>query len=389
MRFAVSLAALGLALGLGFSTAAGAASPYRVGVIVSKEGTAHSAGDAQALAAIAYAARLRAGGGIFGTNMDVQVVDDAGDPAQALSAARDLAAGGVDALVCCTVPASAQRVAAWAETAGVVMLSPAGLEGLSATPYWAFSLAPRDQDALAAVVADIQAQGAGSLAVMTLDNSFGDQAVADVRALAKIAGVSFAGEARYAPGSSDLTPEGLWIATRQPDAVIVWGLKSDLVPAVRGLRRRGYQGPIYARTALLRTVVGGLDLAALTGVRFAVPPVVVADGLAPGAPCADAARTAASRLQEVYGGVIDLQPAAPVYDALDLLRRAFEQVAALRLPDGDLSSRRQAVRDSLVALPPTCGANGRYDLQEGQRAAEQPSGLAIAQVANGRLVAAP
>ncbi len=368
---------------------ASAATPFSIGVIVSKEGTARVAGDAESLAAIAYASRLRASGGIFGTPVDLRVEDDAGDPAQALDAARTLIGDGVDALVCCTTQAASEQVARLAEASGVVLLSPSPLESVAGTPYWSFSLAPRDKDALAAVVADASARGLRSLALMTLDNGFGDSMVADLKALLAVAGLGYAGDARYPPGAAVLTPEALWVATRQPGAVVIWGLKDDLMTALDGLARRGYRGPVYARSALLKPVMGGLALGRLEGVRFAVAPVTVAQGLPDGATCADAARSAADRLRAVYGGVIDLAPAAPAYDAIDLLAAAFEQVAALRLPDASVSARRQAVRDSLVGLPPTCGAGGLYDLREGSHEALQPAGLAIAMVQGGRLVAAP
>lgn len=385
MRRSLQLLAIFLVL-----AAAYAAQPFTVGVIVAKEGSARVAGDAESLAAIAYASRIRAAGGIFGTPMDVRVEDDAGDPSQALAAARALIGDGVDALVCCTTEAASEQVAGLAEHAGVALLSPSTLEGVDATPYWSFSLAPRDKDVLAAIVADASARGLKSLALMTLDNGFGDQANADLKALLSVAGLDEAGVARYPPGASDLTPEGLWIATRQPGAVVVWGLKSDLLVAVDGLRRRGFRGPIYGRSALLKPVMGGIDLTQLEGVRFAVAPVTIArGGLPPDARCAAAADTAARWLQSVYGGVIDLGPAAPVYDALDLLRAAFVQVAALRLPQGNLGARRQAVRDSLVGLHQTCGAGGLYDLREGHRDAVLPAGLAIAVVKDGQLVAAP
>lgn len=366
-----------------------AATPFSVGVIVAKEGTAQVAGDAQALAAIAYASRLRAAGGIFGTPLEVRVEDDAGDPTRAVQLAKTLIGEGVDALVCCTTRAASEPVARLAEASGVVLLSPTTLQGVGGRPYWSFALAPRDEDALAAVVADASARGLPSLALMTLDNGFGDRTVTDLRALLKVAGLGYAGEARYPPGAGDLTPEALWIATRQAGGVVVWGLKGDLLAALDALKRRGYHGPVYARSALLAPVAGGLPLDRLNGVRFAVPPVAVAQGLPSEATCRRAAQTAARRLNAVYGGVIDLAPAAPVYDALDLLRAALEQVAALRLPSGQLAARRQALRDSLVGLPARCGAGGRYDLQEGRREALQPSGLAMAVVRSGQLVAVP
>lgn len=366
-----------------------AAAPLTVGVIVSKAGTARSSGAAESLAAVAYASRLRAQGGIFGQPLDVRLEDDAGDPQQAVAAARSLIDEGALALVCCTTSAASSEVARLAERSGVVLLAPTPLEGVDAPAYWSFSLAPRDQDAMAADIADVGARGLGSFAVMTLDNAFGDAALKQLEALAKLAGLALAGQARYRPGATDLAPEGLWIASRQPGAVVVWGLKDDLVAAVDGLRRRGYRGPIYARSALLEAVAGGLDLQRLQGVRFAVAPIAVAGGLGADATCAEAARTAAAWLRQVYGGVVDLAPAAPVVDALDLLRQGLEQVAALRLAPDDLAGHRQALRDSLVGLPPACGAAGLYDLREGQREALLPRGLAIAEVRGDGLIAAP
>ncbi len=366
-----------------------AAAPLTVGVIVSKAGTARSSGAAESLAAVAYVSRLRAQGGIFGQPLELRLEDDAGDPQQAVAAARSLIDDGALALVCCTTSAASSEVARLAERSGVVLLAPTPLEGVDAPAYWSFSLAPRDQDSMAADIADVSARGLGSFAVMTLDNPFGDAALKQLEGLAKLAGLTLAGRARYRPGAADLTPEGLWIASRQPGAVVVWGLKDDLVAAVDGLRRRGYRGPIYARSALLEAVAGGLDLQRLQGVRFAVAPIAVADGLGANATCAPSARTAAAWLRQVYGGVVDLAPAAPVVDALDLIRQGLEQVAALRLAPTDLAGHRQALRDSLVGLPPTCGAAGLYDLREGQREALLPRGLAIAEVSGDGLIAAP
>ncbi len=384
LRFVACFAAAALAAG-----AAYAAEPFDVGVIVSRTGSARVEGAAQALAATAFASRMRAAGGVFGIPLEVVVHDDAGDPSRADTLARELIDGGVVALVCCSTPAAAARVAAIAERAGVPMLSPARLDAVTTAPYWSFSLAPAESDDIAAVVADVAREGKTSVALMTLDNSFGDQATSLLKALLSIAGLSYAGESRYKPGTADLRPEGLWIATREPDAVVAWGLKDDLLAAVDGLRRRGYEGPVYGRSALLQPVYGGLDLGRLEGVRFAVPPARLVDSLPADATCADRARSVARELRSVYGDVIDVAAAAPAYDALTLLEGAFEQVAALRLPEGDLTTRRQAVRDSLVGLQPTCGASGLLDLSEGERNAVVPRGLVVAQARHGQLVAAP
>ena len=366
--------------------AAGPALPFTIGVIVSREGAARSAGAAQSLATAAFASRLRAHGGIFGRGVEVLLRDDAGDPRAAGRLSQELIDEGVSALVCCTTKAAAKIAASVADTAGVPLLSPAGL---SDQHYWAFGLALSDGDDLVAIVADAHRRGIWSFALMTLDNSFGSEAAEDLTALLQYAGMGLVGDVRYPPGATDLRPEALWTATRQPGAVVIWGLKDDLLVAVDGLRRRGYTGPIYARSALLDPVSGGLDLTRLDSVRFSVPVSSVADGLAPTASCRTEAAAVARNLEAAYAGVIDVALATPMYDALELLRLGLEQVAILPVPTDHPAVERQALRDSLVGLPPTCGGGGSYDLREGSSQALQPNSVAFAVVAHGDLTPLP
>lgn len=371
---------------LGAPPTARAADAFSIGVIVSREGAARAAGAAQTLAATTYAARLRARGGIFGRDFELLLRDDAGDPRAAGRLARELVDQGVGAIVCCTTAAATRVVAQVADDAGVVLLAPSPLD---TSHYWAFSLALSDADDLAAIVSDAHRRGVWTMALMTLDNGFGDDAATTLQGLLGYAGIGMVADVRYAPGTTDLRPEALWTATRQPGAVVVWGLKGDLLAAVDGLRRRGYTGPIYGRSALLDPVAGGLDLGRLPGVRFATAPAVLAeDGTPPGA-CAEEASAVLRQLRAATGGTIDVALATPVYDALDLLRRGLEQVAILPLPDDRPEVARQALRDSLVGLPPTCGGGGRYDLQEGSSEALQASSVAFSEVRGGRSRALP
>lgn len=377
---------------LAFAPGAIAADPIVVGVITSRAGSASSAGSSQALAATAWASRLRAAGGVFGVPVQVSLADDGGVPRRAQEEARRLIDEGAHVLVCCTTAPASRDVAAVAEAAGITLLSPTSFDGAGPPrgqlPYWAFSLAVRESDALAAVIADAHRHGAPSVALMTLDNAFGDETAEAFRALAEVAGLNVAAEVRYAPGAHELRPEALWVATRQPAAVVVWGLADDLEVATFALRRRGYEGPVYARTALLSPGAPRPSFAHLAGVRFAVPPALVQATLPPDATCAEATNDAAAMLSVVHGGIVDLPSAAPVVDALELIEAAVEQVVALQLPEVSLAAMRQALRDALVALPERCGALGIVDLVDGRSAATVPRGLAIAVVTNAGLISA-
>jgi len=366
------------------------ADAWTVGVIVSASGPNAEVGRAQAYAAERTAAAL-ARDGVFGAPFEVLVRDDAGDPRRAEALAGELADAGALAIVCCTTPAATTRVA---ETLDARMTPHLALAASDLTDrFWSVSLAPSDRTRLTAIAVDASGQGKASLAMMTLDSDFGAAALAAFERALADAGRSLAGEARYPAEAAVLTPEGLWIATREPGAVVVWGLPRDLPVALDGLRRRGYEGIVYARDAALpapaweRLAPAGAHAFdpddAWTGLRVALPPAALAGRLPPEHPHASGVAAFVGR---VLGG--DPTVASPgeratmaqVDDALVWLHAAFEQVAAIGLDAGAVT-RRLAVRDALIGAPLTRLAAGAYDASEDDPQAARWQGLVVAIVA--------
>lgn len=380
---------LALALALLLASGAVLADALRVGVVTSQLGSAAFQGEAQARAARAYAASLRARGGVFGTPIELLLRDDAGDPARALELARGLVEEeAVHALVCCTTRPAAERVAAYAESARVPLLSPAALrEGPEA--HWAFSLAPTAEVELAAIAGRIAREGGDSAALMSLQNAFGRTALEALEAALAGRGLALAGEARYPPDRAPLTPEALWVATRQPGAVVVWGLPADSRRAVDALRARGWDGPLYAAAALLDPLGGGIDLYAFEGVRFALPPAALGPALPPDHPSYRPALDYLAHMRAVYGAADEWPHGASVYDALELVRLAAEQLLGYGIPLDDVRVVRQALWDALIGLSEVAGAAGAYDPRAGERSAALPSGLALVGARRGRLVPLP
>jgi len=373
-------------LALGAAPAQGDA--WTVGVVVSASGPYADVGRAQAVAAERTGAYL-ARAGVFGALLVVDVRDDGGDPRRAAALATELAEAGAVAVVCCTTPAATGRVAAALNEHGVPHLALAETD--LAGRLWSLALAPDDRARLTAVAVDAAALGKASLALMTLDTRFGEATLmAFERALADT-GRALAGEARYPAHAPVLTPEGLWIATREPGAVVVWGLQTDLPVALDGLRRRGYAGYVYVRSAALpaalwsrlqpdgEVAVGGDPW---TGLRTPVAPAALAGRLPPDHPHAAAVEAFVGR---VLGGDPTVASAheralmAQVDDALMWLRAALEQVAALRLDPG-VTTRRQATRDALVGAPLVRLAAGAYDALENDPRTARWQGLIVARV---------
>jgi len=363
---------------------------WTVGVIVSASGPHVEVGRAQAYAAERTAAAL-ARDGVFGAPFEVLVRDDAGDPRRAEALAGELADAGALAVVCCTTPAATARVA---EILDARMTPHLALAVSALTDrFWSVSLAPSDRTRLTAIAVDASGQGKASLAMMTLDSDFGAASLdAFERALAD-AGRSVAGEARYPADAAVLTPEGLWIATRRPGAVIVWGLPRDLPVALDGLRRRGYEGIVYARDAALpapaweRLAPAGAHAFdpddAWAGLRVALSPAALAGRLPPDHPHASGVAAFVGRVlggDPTVASPADRATMAQIDDALVWLHAAFEQVAAIGL-DASAVTRRLAVRDALIGAPLTRLAAGAYDASEDDPQAVRWQGLVVAIVA--------
>ena len=365
------------------------ASPWRVGVVVS-ESAGSAIGALQARVAERFAAAF-GDVGVFGVPLVVDVRDDAGDPRRAEALAHALIDEGVLALVCCSSPAASERVSAVAEASGVALL---GLDGAAAGDLvWTLALRADARTQMTAAAVHVAEEGKSAMALMTLDNAFGDAAAdAFERALAD-AGRSPVGTVRYPPSASVLTPEALWAATREPGAIVVWGLTADTDLALRGLRARGWFGPAYVRPETIGPATWRRLTAAADGptappadgdawwqVRSAVSPVTVFESLPDEHPNREAARAALERIDDlgVRREPSDVASMALVDDALMLLQRAFEEVAALALPPGlPVASVRQAVLDALVSAPARPLAAGTYQARSGDPRMARWQGLVI------------
>ncbi len=365
---------------------------WLVGVIVSS--SAGSPLGAQQARAAEFAASALARRGVYGAPFVVDVRDDGGDPRRAEAIARELIDQGALALVCCSVPAAGARVAELAEATGVVLL---GLDGVHpGDRRWTLPLRPDTRTQLTAIAVHVAEEGKHALALMTLDNAFGhDAAESFERALAD-AGREPVGTVRYSPSATVLTPEALWAATRAPGAVVVWGLGRDTALALDGLRRRGWLGPVYVRSETIPSAVWTRLRVAPEGpsqppaagdpwwqVATAAAPVSVLEVLPAEHPNRAAAAAVSERLA-VAG--VRLEPSArasvaAVDDALVLLQRAFEEVAALALPPSlSRSSLRQAVLDALVSAPPQHLAAGTYDARSEDARFARWQGLVVVTV---------
>ena len=357
------------------------AQPFRVGVVVSQTGSARLDGEAQARAVTALGTRLRRVG-TFAQNLEVTVRDDAGDPATALRQVRDLVENGeVHALVCCTTAAATQAVAPYVEAAGVLTLALSGLPPDSGFDpgFWLFTTQPDDERLLQSVVLRQAAAGQTRFGLMTLANSYGDDAAASLaRLFDPGANTSLVVEQRYSPAATVLTPEALWVATRVPDTVFVWGLARDSALAYAGLRARGYEKDVVLNPALLEPE-SRVNTATFNGGLFPVSPAELAI-LPPTQPSYSSLQTYRRDLAAAYPAGRVPSAGAFAYDAVALLEAAFEAAYTYGVPLDSVTALRSVLRDAFVGMGPVTGATAVFDYDENDHIGVVPSSLVLARL---------
>lgn len=388
IRLAVLLVLLWTLLTPATGSLAQEAPPLRAAVIVSDLGPGAPRGRLERRVAEAWSARLRGTGGIFGRGLELTVATDASDPNRSARLAREAIEDGAHALVCCTTPPGTRRVAPLAAAAGVPLLSPAG-RGEDDAAGWQFALTASDRTHLQALIRDVYRRGISGIGLMTPEGAFGDAAEEALRQFIAVESLRVIATARYPLDADVLTPEALQVATKEPGAVVAWGLRSDTVLAVEGLTSRGWTGPVYVRGALADPLAGGLPAGLSGDVRWGVAPAVVPDAIDP----ADPRSSWIADARDLGGGTVGSGPhtadGAIMHDALVLLGLAFERASMYGVSPTEVARYRLALRDALVSLGPVHLAAGSYDPSMSRPEAALAEGLIMARWTGGRLVALP
>jgi branched-chain amino acid transport system substrate-binding protein len=367
-----------------FTAAATAQEEFRIGVIVSETGPAAAEGRQQLLAVQNLQRRLRGSTSPALRAVTVLLRDDGSDAGRALQAAHELVEeAAVHALVCCTLGTATARVAPFLQQQRVLGISPSRPLLLpEGEPPFLLVLPPGVLTQLRAVGLDARSLG-NRIALLAPDTGAGGDAAAALRAAALEAGLHVSRVELFTPGRRPLTPEGLLVAASQPSAVVVWGAAGDTWPAVRGLRERGFEGPVYVEQELLDSAPAELR----ASLRSVVPPVSSSSvaGLQNEAAAAAYRRESGATLLKAEVSV----GGARTFDALELILRAYEQALAYQVSPAVTMQFRQALWDGLIGSGAADLAAGSYRFDGRDAGIALPRGLVGVSLQGSRLVPGP
>ena len=250
-----SAVAAGLALSLSFPglpALAQKACPAEIGIGVIAPVTGSKAEQGQQFTEGAKVAvdEINAAGGINGSKLQLQTLDDQGQPNEAVAAAQRLASDSdVFAVIGPSSTASSSAAIPVLKRAKLVAISPSASTPSLVTKNTHFYIMSLDLGAYGPLVPKyaVERFGAHNLAIIHVKDDWGENVTKVEKEWAAAKSIPIAADAVYTQGDRDFKAQLTVMLEKKPDALILNTHYTEGALIVRQARQLGYTGPIVAQ----------------------------------------------------------------------------------------------------------------------------------------------
>lgn len=361
-----------------FTLAGAAGAEITIGVNFSTTGPAASLG-IQNKNAIAFAPAV-----IAGEKVRYVILDDASDTTTAVqNVKRLISEQHIDLLIGPSLTPTSLAVLETVAEAKTPMLCPASgsaiISPMDAKRKWVFKTTPNDEIYNAAMVNNMVKKGIKTVAVIAVDDAYGEGNTQVYRKLAEQKGIKTLSVEKFKRSDTSATAQVLHVMKDNPDAVYIVAAGTPAAMPHRALVERGYKGKIYqtggaANSDFLR--VGGK---ALDGSYISASPILVPEQLPDGYPTKKMALEFVKAYEAKFGPRSTF--ASVVWDQLKLIEAVVPQ--ALKVAKPGTEKFREALRDALENTRGFRGAFAVYTMSPTDHSGVNQLGMAIMRVENG------
>ena len=353
----------------------------RVGIVVSATGPAASLGIPQKNTAALLPRE------IAGQKVEYIVLDDASDTTTAVKNIKKLIdEEHVDVVIGPSTTPNAMAMtdpAVDSETPVISMAAAAALiSPMDAKKRWIFKTPQNDSLMASAIVDHLAAHKVGSIALIALTDSYGQNWVNEMTRQAGEKNIKIVATESYQPTDSSVTGQVLRVVAAKPDAILIASRGTPAVLPAKALKERGYKGPIYqthgvANNDFLR--LGGKDV---DGSIVPVGPVLVASQLPDGNPSKKLALDYSRVYEAAYGPGSTTTFGAHLWDAGLLLQAAVPD--ALKKAQPGTKEFRVALRDAIENVKEAVGTHGVFTMTTSDHLGFDARGRVMLQIVDGK-----
>jgi branched-chain amino acid transport system substrate-binding protein len=282
LRFAAAAALLAVA----FQAGAQGKEPLKIGALLSVTGPAAFLGAPEARTLEMMVADLNAQGGVAGHPVKLVVKDTGGDPAKAVSFAKQLVEEEkVFAIIGPATSGESIAVKAVAEESRTLLLSCAAAEVIvnPVLPH-VFKVAPKDSFAAEMIFRRMKRMGVKRIGLLSSNTGFGKAGKEQVEKLAPAHGIEIAVSEVYDKAATDLTAEVTKLKGANVQAILNWSIEPAQAIVIKNARQLGLTVPIFQSHGFANIQYARQAGAAAEGVMFPASRIVVAETLPPAHP---------------------------------------------------------------------------------------------------------
>jgi branched-chain amino acid transport system substrate-binding protein len=342
---------------------AAAAEPIKIGAVFAITGPASWLGEPERDTAKMVAEEINVAGGIGGRPIELIIEDDGGDETKSVLAVKKLIdKDNVVAIIGPSTSGTSMAVKGIAEEKKVPLISCAAAITI-VTPVaerkWVFKTAQSDTHAAQRIFEYMKGKGIAKVAILTVQNGFGDSGRKELLAAAPAFGITVAADERYGQGDTDMTAQLTKIKGTDAQAIVNWSIGPTQVIVTKNVRQLGITLPFFQSHGFGNTK--NLEQAgeAAEGVHAVMGRLLVAEGLPETHPQKKVLMAYKKAYESKFGKEVSTF-GGHAYDALQVLVQAVKTAG----------TDREKLRDAIETTKGFVGTAGVFNFS-----AEDHNGL--------------
>jgi branched-chain amino acid transport system substrate-binding protein len=319
---------------------------------------------------------------IGGQKLNVIILDDATDPAQATKDARRLVTEDkVDILFGSAATPPATAVAAVASETGTMHMTFSPVDVSTSKAPWSYNLPQSTLVMSHAIVQHMKKNGVKTVGFLGYADAYGELFLRDMKVKMEGTDLKFVSVERFARTDTSVTGQALKVTAGNPDAILIVASGSGAVMPHKALIERGYKGKIYqthgaASRDLMR--LGGKDV---EGAYVVAGPGMVAEQLPASHPSKKVAMAFVTQWEKIYGPNSRNPFAAHAYDGSVVLEKIIP--IALKTAKPGTKEFRGALKAALENAGPIALFHGTVNYTATNHAGYTDDTGVIMQIVNG------
>jgi branched-chain amino acid transport system substrate-binding protein len=307
---------------------------------------------------------INAAGGVNGRQLKVIYYDTESEPAKAVIHTKRLIEVDKAALLGgYSSSGAAMAVLQTVESAKVPMIAATPIDKLwIPTKKWVFNVVPRQREAsIPVLLENLLQRGAKKIAYLYIDTAYGQAGKEVFDWAVKELKITPAVVEKYAPGSTDMSPQITHLKAAGVDGLLITGNVPDTVIVIKNARDQGFTHPIVSDYAVVGPEFIDLGGKYVEGIVSTSLKTLIAPDL----PANDIQKKVAMDLYTKYTklhGAFSLYAGHP-WDQVYLTAEALKKVDPKLDPANanDLIKIREHLRDNLEKIKGFVGQNGVFN----------------------------